>query len=231
MRSAEGKEVEGSRTKEGKGNEERPVKGGETRRGEIKDGNEGGMQACKVFVSGTVSWLAAAFPRCEVGRPSLESHNHHHVTDSVSNRLNLHRCANVGLQTLVQSEDDTGRHKSMAANQLRVPCHSLCFCDFLFYFEVLPSCVVCRFSFPPFVWFPFAFLCDCLCLVCQSALVCIQPVCSLSVTHLSLISCVFLCHPVVCFLVFCSSYFYLLVLCFWLNFVKLFLFLSFFWSL
>ena len=55
MRSAEGKEVEGSRTKEGKGNEERPVKGGETRRGEIKDGNEGGMQACKVFVSGTVS--------------------------------------------------------------------------------------------------------------------------------------------------------------------------------
>lgn len=43
MRSVEGKEVEGNGIKEVKGNEEQPVKGDETRRGKIKDGNEGGM--------------------------------------------------------------------------------------------------------------------------------------------------------------------------------------------
>ena len=182
-----------------------------------------------------MSWPGAAFSRCEVARTSLESHNHHHVTDSTNNRLNLHRCANVWLQKPVQSQDNTGRHKKMAANQLRVPCLSLCFCDFLFYFEVSPSSVMCRLSFPSFVWFPALF--SVITCVSLSAPVCLQSVCSLtsSILHLSLFPvsscvtswCVF-CFLFLVFSLACSLFLIKLCVAFLFSFSFFFFFFVFF---
>ena len=44
-------------------------------------------------------------------------------------------------------------------NERQLACHMLLSCHFLFYFEMLPSCVVCCLSFPPLVWFPLLFPC------------------------------------------------------------------------
>lgn len=49
-------------------------------------------------------------------------------------------------------------------------------CDFLFYLEVLPSCVECCFTVPPFVWFPTIFLC--LPVSCLSISPCVYSVCA-----------------------------------------------------
>ena len=95
-------------------------------------------------------------------------------------------------------------------------CFSLLFCDFLFYLEVLPSCVMCCFSFPPFVWIPALILCpamSCLLIGPGVYIVCVLPDVFVS------LSCViplrlFLCLPVLCFyflfLVFhsCSFFFF-----------------------
>ena len=106
----------------------------------------------------------------------------------------------------------------------------LCVYGFLFYFEVLPSCDACCFSFPPIVWFSLLFSCSphqCAfspCLLCISlfsfslqslqlfafvlVLLSVRPVLPSCISHLFT---VFYCLPVVCFLFFvpvcfCSSF-------------------------